>query len=311
MTLNFVEDEGEEGFSLFGSNGGADEIIRRTTRKTTLVVGFTEDSEYGNIQEAINDLPNSGGEIFIKEGIYELDQAIVINKDNVVLRGNSWGAVLQTGTFATVISGTNQNNFVLENLKIVGKGSGANGIELINCDYCRIRNCWFSGCDEGMDVNDCEHVIIENNRIDSNSGGVGILLKPTTTFCVIKNNIIDANVGAAIQNDGADKCIIQENFIKNADIGIYFSTTCTKNLVINNYIDIDSTGQYGIHDELNNDENIYNGNYIEEEAAGKTGIFIEDATSSENMIINNNLRNCTTPITDAGTNTFTGNNNVA
>lgn len=50
-----------------------------------------------DIQTAINGLPSAGGAVLVKQGTYTCDAALVIDRDNVTLRGTGPGTVLKLG----------------------------------------------------------------------------------------------------------------------------------------------------------------------------------------------------------------------
>jgi len=142
MPLDFGNDED---LNIFGARGRSTEktFTFRERRGITNIVGFDESSEYGTIQEAINDLPPEGGEVFVKEGTYVINSTIVITKDNVSIRGNSWGVVLE-GNFASgfpnIISASSKDNIFIENISFTNINRTGSVIALSNCNHCFIKN---------------------------------------------------------------------------------------------------------------------------------------------------------------------------
>jgi hypothetical protein len=65
---------------------GAEKVIRRITNTTGLCQA---------IQNAINVLPPEGGEVFMGPGTYTCTEPVVIDRDNVKLRGSGAGTILR------------------------------------------------------------------------------------------------------------------------------------------------------------------------------------------------------------------------
>lgn len=53
----------------------------------------------GDIQTAIDALPDTGGVVYIPAGIYQITQGLVIAKDSVILQGDGLGTVIRAQTF--------------------------------------------------------------------------------------------------------------------------------------------------------------------------------------------------------------------
>ena len=286
------------------------EIIHRTTRKVTLVVGFTEDSEYGSIQEALNDLPADGGEIFIKEGTYDLgSNGLTIDQNNVIIRGNSWGVVITGNINTTLLSATNFDNLVVENVYFKGGGTttGRIGIAFTNCDYARIKNCKFDNNDTGVKLDDCSFGIVENNLFDNSDGDGAIQIVTTSTACLIKNNLI--KISNAIFMNGADRCIIDGNILESPSGGIHLDGGANNNVISNNICnDSSDTDKACIFLEDNEDDNVIIGNVT---LGTNKGIRVDSANGNDNIVIGNNIHGSATPLTDSGTNTISAGNLTA
>jgi parallel beta-helix repeat protein len=60
-----------------------------------ICISPNNNSSTGGIQEAINALPERGGVILLQDGVYSINESIIISKDNVTIRGSSNGAVIK------------------------------------------------------------------------------------------------------------------------------------------------------------------------------------------------------------------------
>jgi len=298
---------GEKGEGIFQRRigGGGVEVQFKTDRRRAVnVVGVDESAQYGTIQEAINDLPKEGGEVFVKEGTYTIETSININKDNIILRGASWGALIQgSATFPNVplVLSAGKDNLIIDNIQIGGT-KGINGIDFDSCDNCVISNCKMSNASaDGIDIDNCENVTVRNCLCLNTSSDAGIFLKSTSKFCIVENNRM---ISCKIQLEGADKCIVSKNMTDgNTHDGIiYLSGAANNNIISNNQIHNGDT--YCIYLEGGNDYNVIEGNRC---AVGRTGVEIE-AGSDKTLVTGNNCVGCTNAVVDAGTNTTAANN---
>lgn len=226
--------------------------------------------DHTTINNAIAALPDGGGEIILLDGIYyistsTIDGGIVIEKDNVVLRGNG-------------------NNTVL-----VRKTSAKSIIKLKSVTGCRIENLRFDKDASGYGDDECS-VLVENSNdnaiidiVCNNQYGAGIILESSHRNR-ISNNICMAN-GDGIQLSDSDSNIIIGNICQqNTSSGISLVEGCNNNIIKgNSCLNNTSDGIQAVTGIVNNVVgNVCNGN-------GDNGIKVYSANSAvSGNVCNNN-----------------------
>src|SRR5699024_3065152 len=112
-------------------------------------------TDYPSIQDAIDSLPEFGGEVYIPPGIY--NESLIIDKPNVKMHG-TWESIIKTPDNA--VKGENDSTLrvlkpgcLIENLKFCGNPQGnpdlnsqpeavtSDGVGIYAND-CTVRNCW-------------------------------------------------------------------------------------------------------------------------------------------------------------------------
>lgn len=299
-------------FNIFGTGKGSrtrEVGSNRIVRKATNVVGFDESAEYGSIQEAINDLPPVGGEVFIKEGTYVLKSPLDISKSNVTLRGNSWGVII-TGDFLApglnaLITSTNKDNLLIDNIQFQETNFVDLAINLTNCDNSAITRCFFDTTSDGIQIDDSDFAIIENNFFNGTGSDFCIKLVTTTKHSVIKNNRLEDT--SSIWLSGSDKNVVEGNIIIDSTVDGAIELDGADDNIISNNIVFEKSGStiIAIQAESDSNNNAINSNRVD----ANTGIKITDANCDKNLVTGNNLVGSSTPLTDNGTNTTAANNN--
>jgi parallel beta-helix repeat protein len=112
-----------------------------------IIVNNNENDDCSAIQDAINNLPTSGGQVLISTGTFTCSSAIVIAKNNVDLRGQGSATILFLADAANspviVVGDTNTPpaelyaNIHISDLTIDGNKAG------------QTHECWGGGCDTG------------------------------------------------------------------------------------------------------------------------------------------------------------------
>ena len=64
------------------------------TRVATVIVAADDSGDYTDIQDGIDALPAAGGLVYVKNGTYNIDAALVIAKSNVVLQGQGAATII-------------------------------------------------------------------------------------------------------------------------------------------------------------------------------------------------------------------------
>lgn len=242
----------------------------------TFVVALDGSGDFSNIQEAINSLPTKGGEISIKEGTYLITTPIVINKNNVTLRGTGKSAKIQSNTDIRIITASGKSGLLIDNLYLYNQGAGSADeiIHFTTVTKSIITNCWIENAGvDGITL----YLSSDNNKIDGNiitDVNNGILVENASSNNLITGNISTSNVfGITITGtNNTDKNTITGNtFSSNTNSG--GNLNGSKNLYVGNAFS-DNTA-YGVYNQ--GDRNNYVGNIL--------------------------LGNGTANLTDAGTNT--------
>jgi len=271
--------------------------------QATIVVATDGSGDTDNIQDAVNALPAAGGGIYIKEGTWNLDTYIHLNKPSISIIGVGQRTLIQItgnhGAFAIT-----QDGCIIKNLRIKGNNTGVaqHGIG-ISSDKCQIADCWIDdmGAYGILVANGANGTILNHNHItDSEVNGIAVLCiaGQTTANTIISENVIDdtKGVGIWISAIGAGAIVEHSNISNNIIIdpdsgaagnapGILFTANtgglCKRNIVLGNHV-IDG---------------------------GDWGIEIIEADTSETIISCNLLENCISGgINDAGTSTEIGHN---
>jgi len=236
------------------------------------------------INQAITDLPASGGMVFLMEGVYTVDGQIIIDSDNITLAGVGAATIIKIvdgyDLNIQLIDLDGANYCTIKDLAINGnKANQADGIMYgIYSDqsaYINILNCWIydlrgdgihvwrqnnvrvEGCyidgntTDGIRWDQSTDGYILNNRC-SNNGGDGIELAhfASDRNSIIGNNCV-SNTGNGINlYEASDNRIIGNNCKWNV-FGIYIHHGCIYNLIEgNNCRENSGDGIYFNHDGL-------------------------------------------------------------
>lgn len=179
------------------------------------------------INAAINALPAEGGEIVILDGNYNVSSSIVVNKGNVILRGNGKSSNIIKNFRSSAREGTiniAQENVTLYNLSLDVNSSFFSNVEygVLCSNYTKIYNCFF-------------------NRYYNNINALNTT-ENSTNFCeVVENTIMNSRYEAVSTNKNQGWKILN-NYINEAIRGI--SVLGSNNLISNNTVLNNS--QYGI-----------------------------------------------------------------
>ncbi|MCI1763651.1 right-handed parallel beta-helix repeat-containing protein [Heyndrickxia oleronia] len=235
-----------------------------TSQEVDYLCDGTSDQE--EINNAIQALPESGGEIIILDGIYFITGHILVDKNNVSLWGNGSATVIKRMYDNTVLGGlitlTNVEYCKVSNLMVDGNDYSASLNVGIYLDFS--LNCSISGniCSKnarGIYLDNGNNNIIATNTCNGNSG-TGIYLSSSSsstitgntcnsnssgtglTINVLKNSSITGNT--CIDNKGAgitsmtlkNSSITGNTCIDNGTDGIYLSSSSNNTVVGNTCI---------------------------------------------------------------------------
>ena len=200
--------------------------------QATIVVSLDGTGDADDIQEGINLLPSTGGEVFIKEGTYKPADHIEIKVDNTTLSGTGAGTIIQIGAAETTISISCDKAFcIFQNFKVDGvKNIGKEGIAFGNGS----NNCLVTGC---VFINQANAVAVfvrdDDCRIIGNDigGSLGIEINSGNRNAIIANTGLTQ---AMTIDNSSDYNIVMSNFFNEI---IITSDGCDKNIIVANIHD--------------------------------------------------------------------------
>ena len=223
------------------------------------------------INQAINDLPDSGGKIVLLAGTYVIDDSIII-KSNVTLQGQGLNTIITTKddtiTVPVITNDDKVENIFIDNIYFIGNTYSNSGIWIkmidvknsnvkltnLKFDYLNagllisyaqnfsINKCGFYNCSEAIRVDNSSggdtiniQQSIYQNEIDSCGDGIVATLSSNIS---INNNIINNTTKGIVIRINVYKSLITNNIITNSDnYGIYLYQACNYNSIINNYVE--------------------------------------------------------------------------
>ena len=310
------------------------------TAPATVVVASDGTGDFLTIQEGIDDLPALGGVVTVRDGTYDIDVAIDIDKNNVMINGSGYSTQITTDDDIDMITANNHGKIVLSNLRIVGSGVGnANndGIHITNGEGIILNRIWVEDCGNyGIYFGTTIESKISDSWVDSNNS-VGIYIDGSDKS-LISGCFIESNGGHGVRLS-SDYCIITScHILSNITDGIYvdFShwnsiTSCE--IRLNGDSGINATGSFynhivgnaiqnntnnGIKLLSNSNQNVISSNVINDHnGAGNVGVNIVAGAPGpdKTALVGNVIQNNTTNLVDGGANTMGngawGTNNLA
>ncbi|ADL52675.1 fibronectin type III domain-containing protein [Clostridium cellulovorans] len=253
---------------------GESYAIRKGDEKITLggrVRAYTLDSSWTTIDQSslggmslntiLNNLISSGKtKFYINDGTYYLDGEIKIEKDNIILQGQSQinTKIIQNNIASNVIEITAGGTQILD--LNIDNSLGKVAVYSINSNNTSLRNCIINGSDNNPavafygnnTVDDITAVesgnlnfnnVIENNMINSPLNGSN---KDGVIFVKQKNGLVKGNTlsGSRIAFYLSRDSEVSYNTIKNSSTnGIRYTVPAYDNKIINNIIqDVKASG---------------------------------------------------------------------
>ena len=269
--------------------------------------GTADDVE---INTAIQALPNTGGEIVILDGTYNITATIAMNKDNIKLSGNGNATVLKrmwnSLTTEGVITVTATNGgCCIENLFVDGnlanyQSSNNYGIRLSNSDNNTITgNTCNNNSSRGIYLINSNNTTITGNTC-SDSNRYGIYLNNSNTTTITGNTCNNNNYGINLSGVNSNNTITGNTCNNNSSDGIFLNTSDSNNTITGNTC---SGNQRGIN--LSGDNNTITGNTCNNNNYGIYLINSDNNTITGNTC-NNNSRDGIY-LSNSNTTTITGN----
>lgn len=265
----------------------------------TKIVATDGTGDFTSIQDAIDDLPATGGVVYIKEGTYEIDTDITIDNNNIALigAGNSTVItdVLGSGMYR-MITITSSDYCRIENIKFLATADQPDGVYFNNCSYNVITGCVFDNVDSALlFANSSYHNIITENII-SNTVNVDVSIETGCHYNIISNNTTNDGGNLSIYLYASNYCSIIGNTCENSGEQAIIVAGNSVGVIVSGNTCI-SGGSSGIH--IYGHRNVIVGNVCNENVRG---IWIYSGT--KNIVVSNVFVNNTTEqLDDDGTTT--------
>jgi len=247
------------------------------------------------IIQALNDLPETGGEVVILDGTYNITASINIPKDNVSLRGNGNATILKR-----MYNSTSENS-----------GPTAQGlITLFQKSGCKIQGLQIDGNNTiytasynyGIYLYFSDTNTVTGNTCTNNNSGIGLITSCDNS--TVTDNTCNNNNNYGIELYSSNDSTVTGNTCYNNKYGIYLNSYSRNNAVTGNICNNNnSTGIY-LYSSCNN--NTVTGNTCTNNNSG-----IGIATYSNNNTVTGNTCNNNNKIgiylNASNNNTVTGN----
>lgn len=182
---------------------------------------------YAGLQAAINDLPATGGTVYILPGYTEtITASVTFPSDNIAIICPTCDAVITDGTGVNMFHLTSRDWLTISGLKFVGiPANGASrGVYGGNAEHLLLNRCWFSGCYYG--VVSAAGAIIKHSSIRDcyfSGGGVAGMLIRQSDNLRIDSCIVDGSMSYGIDCDDInDSLIIANCGVANVGIDGYY-----------------------------------------------------------------------------------------
>lgn len=215
-------------------NGGDDAIIRTPT---VVVAPTVSGGDFTNLRQAVFDLRNTGGTIYVREGIYDEGSTSISVNSNISIIGAGIGTNIVFSGNGCLIG--NCERWSVSNLKITNTG-GDFVLKNFYGSTCLITDAYINS-PRGITTNG--KCIIENCNITSSFTTVYVF----DGSCLINNNVINgivSNIGISVYGAGSS-VVISNNIIVGGTGGVLIDSTCNMTLVSNNHLkDLSSYGYY-------------------------------------------------------------------
>ena len=220
-----------------------------------------------DIQAALDALPGGGGCVCLKTGVHPISQALRIRNSNVVLHGETTGAVVRHSGGPLMLrigsdDGSTIDHVHVEDIRFEATVDGQPTalLEIAMVDIRRLADGSIAHCAMapaaavrlfnalGVMVSDCGRVSVEGNAIENllagvlvlRSGGVDVrrnlLLGPTQDSDSGSGSFSIGLVGIEYDDDAVGPASIAENRIDNYRAGILLGTASAGAIVSDNWI---------------------------------------------------------------------------
>ncbi len=215
----------------------------------TYVVDASGNGHFTNLQEALDALPTTGGKIFVQAGTYTITESIIISTSNVTIEGCGPSSLIYApSALAGAVVIFTGDQITVKNLMIKNNNANDTGILISSSDNSLIADCTISSQGIGIDSQQSNSLIMQNNRIKAN---LGITITNSSNG-IIQNNLLTTTSTGIITSVNSIKTSIQNNHIDilnaiDLEMGIYLQGTGTSYTSVTN--NILTGGVYGIFSE--------------------------------------------------------------
>lgn len=289
--LDTVEENAASLATIKADSDIADAIAKKHSAPFIIVESFTSAA----INAAIDSLAlgGDGGEIYLPEGEYDITETIVIDYDNITLRGGGRSTILKSNTYANWGNGTgghiidlnSKTGTIIRDLKLDGNSANTGGaFDLINgtsADNTIIENIFGDYSDNrGIFLDDSDYCIIKDCEM-SNCDADGIMVLVSSESPKILYNSCHDNGATGITTTGYRSAVIGNTTESNSSYGIWMTASvCYGNNSLGNLYGIAIGGLTLV---------IIIGNYIYDNT--RTGLLIVNGTTNASVQGNMLYRN--------------------
>lgn len=271
---------------------------KRNVRSATVVVASDGTGDFEDIQEGINELPQGGGIVIIKKGIYNIDEPIYITKDSITIRGVGHSTIIQASSSILHLLSfyTNIDYCVIEDIQFNGTNVTDSLVVFGGAtSRSRISGCWFDNWSpEAIAFIDAgEGIIVENCTFEVENTAVNNypIIINASSYVTIRGNFIRGGTniyGIQVYTGTSQHITIVDNFIVDSSYPIMVigtNGTCEQVVISNNHI---LSSAYAIYLQNTDDIQIV-GNQIN---SATVGVYFV-STNNYNNISSNMIANCT------------------
>ena len=189
------------------------------------------------INQAVQAIPDSGGEIVILDGTYNITAPIFVNKSNVSIKGNGNATVLKrmwtSDSVEGVITLNSVSNCKIENLQIDGN-----------------RSTYISANNRGIYLSSSSNNTITGNTCNNNR--YGIYLDYNSNNNTVTDNTCNNNSDGISLSSSNNNTITGNTCNNSVYAGIYLTSSSSNNTITGNTCNNNSNGIYLISSSNNN-----------------------------------------------------------
>ena len=165
------------------------------------------------INNAIADLPATGGLIKLMDGTFNISDSITIDVDDTAIIGVGKSTKIQTDNNIIMIHAVSLSGILIKNLYLYGAGASHTSNSCIQpaaCDESKIVGNWIENCGRfGIYLQSTFNSIVANNHvIDSKAEGIYL---SSATYNVVSNNYAKGNYANIWLGSNSDNNVVADN----------------------------------------------------------------------------------------------------